>query len=262
MGNTQGLKIKNYSNSEVIKGIKINENNQRLIPYVHFITKLNRFQVENFPKQHLIREFTVINFVTEKQNVVHIDSTESGFFLKGLEYSFEPIPDKSGFILITNIIENSASEGTAIKPNYTLLLGDEEKYFDSLENIAENLESKKFKFLFFDFSESKSFIIDYTERFKENDENKDNKDNKDRQISLGIECGNISRLRLLKLIDKVQNESLALQEKNNCSLDAFITNEKLEQFWPPKDNNQKERKDDVKLSKGEIVSIVINKKIN
>lgn len=238
MGNIQGLKIKNYSNSELIKDIKINENNQRIIPYVHFITKLNRFQVENFPKQHLIREFTLINFITEKQNVIHIESMEAGFFLKGLEYSFEPIPEKSEFILITNVIEKSASQGTAIKPNYTLLLGDEEKYFDSPENIAENLKAKKFKFLYFDVSESKSFFVDYSKKFKlEKEFEKDKKNGNDnennhmdneKQISLGIECGTISRLRLLKLIDKVQKEVQMQQGKNG--LDAFITNENVEDF--------------------------------
>jgi len=220
MGNAQGLKIKNHDNNEIIRDVKTNEN-QRIIPYIHFITKLNRFQVENFPKNHLIREFTIVNFITEKQNVIRVDSMEAGFFLKGLEYSFGSIPERTEFILITNVLENSASQATKIKPNFTLLLGDEIKYFDSLENIAENLNAKIFKFVFFDITESKTFVIDYSEKFIKHGEN-----NKDK-ICLGIECGNISKLRLLKLMDKVQKEAQAQGKK---SLDAFISNENVENF--------------------------------
>jgi len=219
MGNSQGLKIKNYDNNEILRDIRLHDN-QKIIPYVHFILKLNRFQVENFPKNHLIKEFTLINIITERQNVIHIDSMESGYFLKDLEYSFENIPEKNEFILITKVLEKSASEDFKIKPNYTILLGDEEKYFDSLDNISSNLKSNKYKFLFYDISENKTFSLDYTNFFQKLPVDK---------ISLGIECGNISRLKLLKLLDKIQKENDVKQSNN------YIFNKNLEDLKNEKD---------------------------
>lgn len=212
MGNSNGIKIKNCENNEVIRDIKLKDN-QKIIPFVHYIVKLNRFQVENFPKEHLVKEFTILDFITEKHNVIHIDKMELGCFINGLDYSYGEIPDKNQFILITHVLDNSPSKQFNIKPNYTLLLGDEDNYFDSVDMINHNIKNKKFKFVFYDLLSNHTFIADYKDKFQDLEIEK---------ITLGIECGHISRLRLLKIIDKSSkstNEQNHSEKLENAFLD-------------------------------------------
>ncbi len=248
MGNAQGLKIKDFSKNEILPSIKISNKNLSILPYIHFITKLNRFQVANFPKNHLIKEFTIKNIITEKENVIHIDRMESGYFLNGLEYSFESFPEKAEFILITNLLENSISKnffGEKIKENYTILLGDEQKYFESLDEIGDNINKRSFKFVFFNFFENKTFVLDYSKAFTDLDFNNCGKNDK---VTLGIECGLISRLRLLKLLDKKQIENKVNKDEiidrnlndfnSNKDIRKKVEQEKNEENIKNKENEQ------------------------
>jgi hypothetical protein len=221
MGNTQGIKLESIENNKILNSIKIIEN-KSIIPYVHYIIKLNRFQVENFPKNHFVKEFTITNILTEKQNVIKIDNMELGYFFKDLKFKYIEIPELNQFILITKIMENSLSEQINIKENLTLLLGDKDKYFTSTSDIEKNLSHEKYQFLFYDIIEEISFFVDFKEiydnkKIKENKNSETNSLNKEK-ISLGFECGIISRLGLLKIIntnnENKLNENTQIKKEN------------------------------------------------
>ena len=122
MGNAHALKIKHIHDHNILKEIVFGVNN-KIVPYVHYITKINKYFVENFRNGTIIKEFTILNIITGKENNIAIEHVESGYFFDGLEYSLEEIPKLDKILFISNVIEKSHAERIGVNPNSTILLG-------------------------------------------------------------------------------------------------------------------------------------------
>ena len=150
MGNAIALKIKNINQNNILKEILF-DNDKKILEYVYYITKINKFYVQNFRKNSSIKEFTISNILTKKEFNIVIERVESGLFFQGLEYIVKEMPLMNKVILITQVVENSPSHFNNIESNFTLLLGNTNKYFSSISDIEKDILDKKATFIFYNF---------------------------------------------------------------------------------------------------------------
>lgn len=203
MGNTLGLKITKIGECNILKDVVFSQD-KKVLPYLHYIVKINKFYVENFIKGSVIREFTIKDVIRDKDFTIAIERMESGLFFEGLSYLLEQVPKLERVLFISNVLYDSPSNIRGVRAGQTILLGNEKRYFDCLENVEEEITSSNAKFIFYDFLEEKVYFIDF-EEFRQGSS----------ELKMGFEC----EVRLLKEIFN-SNGRVILKEKtnNNCDL--------------------------------------------
>lgn len=170
MGNAIGLKIKKINEDSLLKDVVFNHD-KKIVEFVYYITKLNKYYVENFRKNVTINEFTLCNVYTKKEYNVVIERVESGYFFDGLEYSVETIPTLEKVLFVSYVSNDGAGHKCGVNNGSTILLGNEEKYFTSLSDVESEIKNMNAKFLFYDFEENYVKQIDFEEyRDKSNNE--------------------------------------------------------------------------------------------
>ena len=111
-----------------------------------------------------------------------------------------------------------------MKKEQIILLGNEKKYFQSINDVIQCVNSNNKKFIFFNFIEDKVFQIDFNEKIKVfNFENKE---------ELGFECQEITINYFLKFyyesewgkdqMNKYNNQTEHIDNKNKESLTIII----------------------------------------
>jgi hypothetical protein len=148
MGNTYGLKIKNIRNDHILKDLVVS-NNEKIVEYVYYITRINKFFIENFEKKSLIKEFTLFNIFNKKEYNIATEVVESGYFFDGLEYKCEEIQKIGCFLLVTNVMESSCAF-EKISSGESILLGDSYKYYNCFKDVENAIKNQKAKFIFYD----------------------------------------------------------------------------------------------------------------
>lgn len=203
MGNTLGLKITKIGECNILKDVVFSQD-KKVLPYLHYIIKINKFYVENFIKGSVIREFTIKDVIRDKDFTIAIERMESGLFFEGLSYLLEQVPKLERVLFISNVLYDSPSNIRGVRAGQTILLGNEKRYFECLENVEEQITSSNAKFIFYDFLEEKVYFVDFEEFRQGNNE-----------LKMGFEC----EVRLLKEIFSSSGRVI-LKEKtnNNCDL--------------------------------------------
>jgi hypothetical protein len=203
MGNTLGLKITKIGECNLLKDVVFAQD-KKVLPYLHYIVKINKFYVENFIKGSIIREFTIKDVVREKEFTIAIERVESGLFFDGLGYLLEQVPKLERVLFISNVLYDSPSNIKGVRAGQTILLGNEKRYFDSLDNVEQEILSNNAKFLFYDFIDEKVYYIDF-EEFRDSNSG----------LKMGFEC----EVRLLReIFDNQGGVILKERMKNNCDL--------------------------------------------
>jgi hypothetical protein len=222
MGNAYALKIKKINDNNLLKDVVFGQGG-KILEYVHFITKINKYYIENFRKNTVINDFTIYNVFTKKENQIFIERVESGYFFEGLEYNLEPIPNIEKFLFISNVIEDGICKKFGVHSNSTILLGNEEKYFNSIKNVEEEVEKLNAKFIFYDYIEEKIIKIDF----------EDYRNMSNSELRMGFECEE-RYLNEINLIKNIQKENLDSSIKSNIPVgeeNKYIENK------DPKENN-------------------------
>jgi hypothetical protein len=218
MGSSFGIKVLNVPDTHILKEITFN--NRRFVEYIYYITKINKFYIENVKRNMIMNEFTILNILTKKEYSVIIERVEIGYFMDGLVYKTEDIPEITKLILISNVIEDSVAMREGIVPGKTLLLGNSDVYFNSLSDIEKYIIDKKAEFVFFNFDEDKVFKVNF-----------ENYRNEKGELSLGFECEEIKIEAFNKIIEDKEHKILG----GNTGLFEFTenkiinTDEKLQQ---------------------------------
>ena len=132
MGNAQALKITGIDDNNLVKEIVFSDN-RRVLPFVHFIVKINKYFVENFMTGTIVREFTIRDLLRDKEFSIAIDRVESGLFFEGLQYSLESPPKIVSALFITKVVENSPAALHKVKAHQTILIGNESIYFNNFQ---------------------------------------------------------------------------------------------------------------------------------
>jgi hypothetical protein len=160
MGNVLAIKIHHIHDTSILKAILFSED-QKIVPYIHFITKINNYYPENLRKGLVIHEFTIFNILTRKDYVIRIERVESRLFFDGLVFTLDPIPHIQQFLQVTKVLDGSPAHLKALKPDNSIILGIENQYFSKFEEVDICLNKKEKKFLFYDFLQEKVNIIDF-----------------------------------------------------------------------------------------------------
>jgi hypothetical protein len=160
MGNVLAIKIHHIHDTSILKAILFSED-QKIVPFIHFITKINNYHPENLRKGLIIHEFTIFNILTRKDNVIRIERVESRLFFDGLIFTLDPIPHFQNCLQVTKVLDGSLAHLKALKPDTSILLGIENQYFSKFEDVDIALNKKEKKFLFYDFLQEKVNIIDF-----------------------------------------------------------------------------------------------------
>jgi hypothetical protein len=189
MGSSFGIKVLNLTEHHILKGITFN--NRKFVEYIYYITKINRFHIENVKKNMIMNEFTITNIITKKDFSIMIERVEIGYFLEGMKYKCEVMPNLEKMIMITNVLEGSLGELVSLVPNETIVVGTEVVFFDSLVDIEKMITEKKADFMFYNLSQEKIFRVDFEGYRKD-----------DGELRLGFECEEMKIEDLAKLIEQ------------------------------------------------------------
>jgi hypothetical protein len=196
MGNNYSIKIKNISQKNLLKEIVLKDS-LKIKEYIYYITKINKYFVENFKKNWLIKEFTILNILTRKEYNVVIERVETGYFFEGLEYSLEILPQIEEVLYISNVLVGSISHENNLIPNQTILLGTHDKYFSNLSQIEEEIKQKNANFIFFDFKKEEIIRVNY-EQFRNKETG---------ELRLGFECEVKDVREIAEKMSKISNFS-------------------------------------------------------
>ena len=190
MGNAYAIKIKKVGSTNLLRDI-VFANNLKIVEFLYYITKINKYHVENFIKGSLVKEFTLLNILNRKEYNVVIERVESGFFFEDLEYSFEVLPSLEKVLFVSNIVENSKAYEKGIRADTMILLGTQEKYFSSFENVEEEIMNKNAKFVFYDFCEDMNVYVNF-EEFRDEEQG----------LKMGFEC---EEFGVNEIYEKIRN---------------------------------------------------------
>jgi hypothetical protein len=177
MGSSYALKIKEIKDSNILKEIVFNEN-KRIVEYLYFITKINKYLIENFRKNSLIKEFTIKNVLTNKEVNIVIERVESGYFFQGLTYSIDVLPQLEQVLIVSKVLENSLAEKEKLQNDIYIILGNENSYFKSISDIEQEIIKSNAKFICYNIVTENIMFVDF-EKYR--DELKEN-------FVLGMEC--------------------------------------------------------------------------
>lgn len=180
MGNNLGLKLTHIDENNILKDVSFIKN-KKIIEYVHFITKINRYHIQNYLKHTPIKEFTILNIFTRKEYNIAIDYAHSSVFFDGLSYNLEEIPHPRKFLKIIKVLPDSPSTELQIEENVTLLLGNEKRYFDSIQDVEMEIQNKNANFIFYNLLEDKTFLVKF-EKYR---------NIFDSELKMGFECQEI-----------------------------------------------------------------------
>jgi hypothetical protein len=197
MGNVYGIKILKIKENGLLNDVIFAEN-KTILPYIYYITKINKFYVENFRKGSIIKEFTLLNIFDMKEYSISIEHVESGYFFDSLEYKFVEIPKIETLLRISKVLEEGIAHSHGLKPQQTILLGNKNDYFQNFKSLEDEILKNKSILYFYDFVENKIKNLSF-----EADHNKN--------VKLGIEC----ELIRLSEFSNVLNETLISLEKIN-----------------------------------------------
>lgn len=183
MGNAYALKIKKINDNCMLKDV-VFSTNKRVVEFVYFITKFNKYYVENFRKSGTINEFTLYNIYTRKEYNVVIERVEAGYFFEGFEYSVEIPPSLEKVLFVSHVKENGPGYLSGVRPKCTILMGNEYKYFTSLRDIEEEIKKRNANFIFYDYEENEIKKINF-EEFRD-------KSNMELRMGIEIEVRNLN----------------------------------------------------------------------
>jgi hypothetical protein len=165
MGNALALKIHHIGDTNLLKTILFSDN-QPIVPYIHYITKINNYYPENIRKNLVINQFTIFDILTRKEYVIRIERVESTLFFDRLSFTLDTVPIIQNFLLVTKVFNGSLAELKALKPHINILLGLENEYFTKFEDVEKAIKNKQNKFIFYDFLNEKIDLLDFnTERY-------------------------------------------------------------------------------------------------
>jgi hypothetical protein len=207
MGSSFGIKIISLPENHILREITFN--NRKFIEYIYYITKINKFYIENVKKNTLMNEFTIMNIITGKEYNLMIERVEIGYFLEGMKYKSEELPKLEKFVVITGVFDDSLAKRVGLKVG-TVILGNENMYFCSLYDIEKQIGAKSAEFVFYDIEGDSVFGVDFESNRDEQGE-----------LRLGFECEEIKREDLAKRIeqkcDMVKVQNLGLFELDGVS---------------------------------------------
>ena len=221
MGNSIGIKLTSIKENSLLKKIKLGKDPSfSILPYIYFISKINDIPIDSDIKHEFIEKFTLRNIYTEKEFDINIDKIKSDKFSNEFSFKIEDFPKINQVLILSSIKENSISEKCNLKKEQIILLGNEKKYFQSINDVIQCVNSNNKKFIFFNFIEDKVFQIDFNEKIKVfNFENKE---------ELGFECQEITINYFLKFyyesewgkdqMNKYNNQTEHIDNKNKESL--------------------------------------------
>ena len=221
MGNSIGIKLTSIKENSLLKKIKLGKDPSfSILPYIYFISKINDIPIDSDIKHEFIEKFTLRNIYTEKEFEINIDKIKSDKFSNEFSFKIEDFPKINQVLILSSIKENSISEKCNLKKEQIILLGNEKKYFQSINDVIQCVNSNNKKFIFFNFIEDKVFQIDFNEKIKVfNFENKE---------ELGFECQEITINYFLKFyyesewgkdqMNKYNNQTEHIDNKNKESL--------------------------------------------
>ena len=235
MGNiTHGLKIRKICKNNILKEITYGYG-EKLIEYICFIIKLNdtpikeTFQEEQNKTNYIVHNFSIYNIINKKEYKIKLDSTNNKLFFYELEVEYCKIPNLHKILIISNILENSIAKNLNIKPYNFTLLGNEEKYFDRMDDISNFISNKKAEFILYNFVKRKIKKVNF-EKFRVDA----------KEFTIGIECEimlidnfNIEYYNNIILNNKIDNNLFTvdstIQRKtslNNLDNNNILENEK------------------------------------
>ena len=195
MGNiSNGLRIKKVGKSNILNEITYGFN-EKILEYICFITKINdnpineRFHEIQNKTNYIIKNFSIFNIHSKKEFKINLETTNNKLFFLETEVEYCKIPNIEKVLLISGTVENSIAMSMKIKPNSLILLGNNEKYFDKMEDISHHISQSKADFIFYNFIKKKIKCINF-EAFRLNNKNSD--------FLLGIECEVVSLEEFLK----------------------------------------------------------------
>ncbi len=247
MGNSIGIKLTSIKENSLLKKIKLGKDPSfSILPYIYFISKINDIPIDSDIKHEFIEKFTLRNIYTEKEFEINIDKIKSDKFSNEFSFKIEDFPKINQVLILSSIKENSISEKCNLKKEKIILLGNEKKYFQSINDVIQCVNSNNKKFIFFNFIEDKVFQIDFNEKIKLfNFENKE---------ELGFECQEITINYFLKFyyesewgkdqMNKYNNQTEHIDDKkkesltNNKSIEENNSNMSDNETNNNKDNNK------------------------
>lgn len=210
MGNVYGIKILKIKENGLLNDVIFAEN-KTILPYIYYITKINKFYVENFRKGSIIKEFTILNIFDRKEYSISIEHVESGYFFDSLEYKFGEIPKIERMLRVSKVLEEGLAHSYGIKAQQTILLGSECEYFQSFKNLEDEILKKKSCLYFYDFIDNKIKNLTF-------DVNNDNVD-----VKLGIECELVNVTELSKIIQEKIPENVNCNNKQETLIETIQT---------------------------------------
>lgn len=259
MGNTYALKIKKINENNLLNGIIFNHD-RRIVEYVHYITKLNKYYVENFRRGTIISEFTIYDIITKEEHNIVIERVEAGFFFDGLEFSLELIPRLEKVLFVTNVFDDSisAQKYKDLKFSNTLLLGNDIKYFNGFKDIEMEISNKNARFIFYNFDQDKIFKVDFelhredTKEFRMGCEMEEIEEINLKGILLNRNKLKTITEEIIKcdVIDKLQDANLP---DSNELVNSSQVNDNLQDVLPS--NNNKNTNETINLDEKEMDAI-------
>ncbi len=220
MGNALALKIKHIHDTNLLKAVRWGHD-EKLLPFVHFITKINGYYVENLRKGMIISEFTLLNFITRKEAKIRIERVESKLFFEALIFSLEVIPSVSSLLMVTKVVRDGLADSKGVKEKM-ILLGGEGRYFQAFADVEEAIRKQEKLFVFYEFEEGKVNLIEF----------------RGEDATLGFECEVVTLPEIAKLIEKKAEKDFSGRVfKNRDKDDLNFTVENVKNY----NNNENDK---------------------
>lgn len=205
MGNAFALKITKINDNSFLKDVVFSQE-KRAVEFVYYITKINKYYVENFRKNCTINEFTLCNVFTRKEYNVIIERVESGYFFEGLEYKVEILPNVEKVLVVSFVSPDGPGSICGINSGVTILIGNEMKNFSDLKDVEDEIKKMNANFIFYNFQENNLKRINF-EQFRDCSNN---------QLRMGIEIEmkNVKEIDFEKKYFGIENISEVEKEKS------------------------------------------------
>ena len=171
MGSSIALKILNIDSNELLKQTVFMDN-KHLLPYLYFITRINKFFVEDFKQDQTVKNFTIYNVITKKEYNIIIEPLQTEKFLKGLVYEASEYPNYYQALVVSDIEKGSLSEKCGIVKREMMLLGTTKKYLFQISEVGNEIQKGNEEFVFYNFKKDYVVVVNFKEK-KEKEGNKD-----------------------------------------------------------------------------------------
>lgn len=171
MGSSIALKILNIDSNELLKQTVFMDN-KHLLPYLYFITRINKFFVEDFKQDQTVKNFTIYNVITKKEYNIIIEPLQTEKFLKGLVYEASEYPNYYQALVVSDIEKGSLSEKCGVIKREMMLLGTTKKYLFQISEVGNEIQKGNEEFVFYNFKKDYVVVVNFKEQ-KEKEGNKD-----------------------------------------------------------------------------------------